>query len=177
MKIFLTFAVVIINAVIWEGCSSNGGGTTTASPATTAPGTTQPPGPTTTHGPTPSPGPPPIGTFLLDETLPIGGSVTGRLVSSDADPDNLVITTILIQTNSTPPSTLFNNTSPVPFHMEGARVVLDDTSVFPPLPRVTIDSAVITYLPPDDIQINITQPAQFSVTLHRAPPSRLILNV
>nr|ABY27203.1 unknown protein [Perkinsus marinus] len=94
MKIFLTFAVVIINAVIWEGCSSNGGGTTTASPATTAPGTTQPPGPTTTHGPTPSPGPPPIGTFLLDETLPIGGSVTGRLVSSDADPDNLVITTM-----------------------------------------------------------------------------------
>ncbi|EER01396.1 hypothetical protein Pmar_PMAR027525, partial [Perkinsus marinus ATCC 50983] len=59
------------------------GGTTTASP----------PGPTSTRGPTLPPGPPPIGTFLLDGSVPILGPVTGRLVSSDADPDNLVITT------------------------------------------------------------------------------------
>ncbi|EER01397.1 hypothetical protein Pmar_PMAR027526 [Perkinsus marinus ATCC 50983] len=61
--------------------------------------------------------------------------------------------------------------------MEGAKVVLDDTSAFPPMARAAVDSAVITYLPPDDIQINITQPVKFSVTLHRASPQRLILNI
>ncbi|KAF4656024.1 hypothetical protein FOZ61_007228 [Perkinsus olseni] len=98
MKIFLTVAVTIINAILWEGCgsksSSNGAsGTTTVAP--TAPPPPPPPRPPVTTpsiGPTQAPGPAPIGTFNYVGPVPILSNINATIITSDANPSALVIT-------------------------------------------------------------------------------------
>ncbi|KAF4749439.1 hypothetical protein FOZ63_024320 [Perkinsus olseni] len=96
MKIFLTVAVTIINAILWEGCGSNNNNgassTTTAAPTTPPPPPPGPPVTTPSSGPTQAPGPAPIGTFNYVGPVPILSSINATIVTSDANPNALVVT-------------------------------------------------------------------------------------
>ncbi|KAF4730658.1 hypothetical protein FOZ63_024316 [Perkinsus olseni] len=177
MKIFLTVAVTLINAILWEGCGSNNnnGASSTTTAAPTAPPPPVPPVTTPSSGPTQAPGPAPSGTFVYDGPVLGLGNVTSSITVSNADPNALVITRMLLQTAGPSPAGI-DITQSVPFHMEGARIVIEDFTAFPALARGIVQNANIAYLPPDDIQISITAPLAVSVTLHRAPATRRILD-
>ncbi|KAF4698521.1 hypothetical protein FOZ62_001396 [Perkinsus olseni] len=179
MKIFLTVAVTIINAILWEGCggndNNNGASSTTTTVAPTAPPPPVPPVPpvtTPSSGPTQAPGPAPIGTFNYVGRVPILSNINATIVTSDANPNALVITSLLIQTSSQPPTTVVNNSQSVPFHMEGNQVKIDDFSAFPSVALQAVENATITYTPPDDILIDIKVPVPISITLKRVPATR-----
>ncbi|KAF4674037.1 hypothetical protein FOZ60_001368 [Perkinsus olseni] len=183
MKILLTVAVTIISAIFWEGCSSNSGGTTTTTVAPTIPAVTLPPVTPPTlppvtppgGGTTQAPGPAPSGTFLYDGPVSALGHVTSSITASNEGPSALVITRLLLQTVGPSPAGI-NITQPVPFHMEGAQIVIEDFTAFPAFAEGIVKNANITYLPPDDIQISITAPLAVSVTLHRSSATRRILD-
>ncbi|EER14430.1 Tropomyosin-2, putative [Perkinsus marinus ATCC 50983] len=126
----------------------------------------------TTTSPTQTPGPAPIGTFAVNISLSPIGSASAGLTTSNADPNKLLITRLFLVLETTPPEVLINATVDVRFHMEGPRVVLNDLNHFPSDVRSFIESTIVTYMPPDEIQINIRSPVVFSVTLHRASSRR-----